>query len=37
LQEQIKGEYNFQKDRLDTANDLLQIAEDAAAANLLAI
>lgn len=37
LQEQIKEEYNYQKDRLESANDLLQIAEDAAAANLLAI
>jgi hypothetical protein len=34
---QAQEEYNFQKDRLQTANDLLQIAEDAAAANLLAI
>lgn len=33
LQAQIEEEYNFQKARLESANDLLQIAEDAAAAN----
>jgi archaellum component FlaC len=35
LQNQITEEYSYQKDRLEGANDLLQIAEDAAAANEL--